>query len=128
MKVGRFGRITVEQARAVAKRLAGEVALNGDPAQERKVRRKTCTLDELLDAYIKEHLTKICSDQAVRSAKRVREQIKKGLGGKLVTDLATDDGLVAVQRFLSGFNTCSRVSAQTFVPTKLSLIRNKRKS
>jgi hypothetical protein len=54
--IGRFGALTVEQARDQARALRGRVAQGGDPAREVKQRREAPTVGDLLDAYVKKHL------------------------------------------------------------------------
>src|SRR5690348_10591297 len=43
--IGKYGRLTVEQAREAAKQRNGEVALGGDPVIERDTLRETPTLN-----------------------------------------------------------------------------------
>lgn len=53
MTLGRFGNLTVEQARTEAKRLTGDVAIGKDPVAEKKAKRaKTVTLQEAFDDYL----------------------------------------------------------------------------
>src|SRR5690242_13512758 len=78
LTIGRFGRLTVEQARAAAKHHNGIVALGGDPVMDRHVLRATKTLDQIFAEYISEHLEPNCSEQAVRSCKRVQRLLKGG--------------------------------------------------
>jgi integrase len=84
--IGKFGRLTVAQARAAAKLRSGQVALGFDPNAEKEERAKTHTLNEVLDRYIAEHLEREASVEAVRSCKRVKVLIG-GLGNKLVVDI-----------------------------------------
>jgi integrase len=87
LTIGRYGRVTVDQARDVAKRHNGVVALGGDPVADRKRNRAAKTIDELLRRYIKKHLIPNRSHDAVRSAKRVQRLISKGLGQEFCVDL-----------------------------------------
>jgi integrase len=87
LTIGRYGRLTVDQARDAAKQHNGRVALGGDPAAEKKRDREAKTLDEVFERYIDEHLIPNRSDQAVRSAKRVRRLIEKGMGADFVTEI-----------------------------------------
>src|SRR5256885_12078399 len=63
--IGKLGRFTLDQARDAAKRLNGKVALDGDPAADRKDVRAANTVDELFERYIAEHLQPNCSELAV---------------------------------------------------------------
>jgi integrase len=87
LTIGRYGRVTVDQAREAAKHHNGVLALGGDPVADRKRNRAAKTLDELLVLYIERHLIPNRSEDAVRSAKRVRRLIAEGLGKELCIDL-----------------------------------------
>lgn len=52
VKIGRFGVITVDQARDLAKIKLGEVAAGEDPAEEARRARKEMTVAELCDWYL----------------------------------------------------------------------------
>jgi hypothetical protein len=52
LTIGRYGRVTVDQAREAAKHHNGVIALGGDPVAERKQNRATKTLDEVFALYI----------------------------------------------------------------------------
>ena len=99
LTIGRYGRVTVDQAREVARHHNGVIALGGDPAADRKRDRTAKTLDEVFERYIADHLIPNRSDQAVRSAKRVRSLISKSLGKELAIDLKSSDVRAALQRY-----------------------------
>ncbi len=50
-KIGVHGPLTVEEARKEAKAVLGDVARGEDPQQERATRRKSLTIEELVDDY-----------------------------------------------------------------------------
>jgi len=53
MTLGRYGNLTVEQARTEAKRLTGDVAIGKDPIAEKKAKiSKSVTLQEAFDDYL----------------------------------------------------------------------------
>jgi hypothetical protein len=99
LTIGRYGRVTVDQAREAAKHHNGVIVLGGDPAADRKRDRTAKTLDEVFERYIADHLTPNRSDQAVRSAKRVQALIAKNLGKQLATELKPSDVRVALETF-----------------------------
>ena len=99
LTIGRYGRVTVDQAREAAKHHNGVIVLGGDPVADRKRDRTAKTLDEVFERYIADHLTPNRSDQAVRSAKRVRGLISKSLGKQLATELKPSDVRVALETF-----------------------------
>ena len=90
--------MTVDQAREAAKHHNGVIALGGDPVADRKRNRTAKTLDEVFERYIADHLTPNRSDEAVRSAKRVRGLISKSLGKELVIDLKSPDVRIALEK------------------------------
>lgn len=55
MSLGRYGPLTVEQARDLAKVKIGEIATGQDPADDRQVRRKSATFGELEHLYLERH-------------------------------------------------------------------------
>jgi integrase len=97
--IGRYGRVTVDQAREAAKHHNGVIALGGDPVMDRKRDRTAKTLDEVFVRYIADHLTPNRSDQAVRSAKRVQRLIAKSLGKQLASELKPSGVRVALEKF-----------------------------
>jgi integrase len=99
LTIGRYGQVTVDQAREAAKHYNGVIALGGDSVMDRKRDRTAKTLDEVFVRYIAEHLTPNRSDQAVRSAKRVQRFIAKSLGKQLASELKPSDVRVALEKF-----------------------------
>jgi len=55
MTLGRYGPLTVEQARDLAKQKIGEIAGGHDPADDRQARRKSATFGELEQLYLSRH-------------------------------------------------------------------------
>jgi|SRR6267154_1989060 integrase len=84
LKIGRYGRLTVDQARQAAKQHNGKVALGGDPVADKRRDRSAKTVDEVFAAYLDRHIVPNGSEHAERSVKRVRKMIKKSLGGKFI--------------------------------------------
>jgi len=87
LKIGRYGRLTVDQARDAAKKYNGVVALGGDPVTDKKRDRSAKTVDEVFGVYLEKHIIPNGSEHAIRSVKRVRVMIKKILGGVFIHDL-----------------------------------------
>jgi integrase len=84
LKIGRYGRLTVDQARQAAKQHNGKVVLGGDPVADKRRDRSAKTVDEVFAAYLDRHIVPNGSEHAERSVKRVRKMIKKSLGGKFI--------------------------------------------
>jgi len=55
MTLGRFGALTVDQARDLAKVKIGEIAQGNDPAEARKQRRQSATFGDLETLYLERH-------------------------------------------------------------------------
>jgi integrase len=91
LKIGRYGRLTVDQARQAAKQHNGKVALGGDPVADKRRDRSAKTVDEVFGAYLDRHISPNGSEHAERSVKRVRKLIKKSLGGKFIHALDSVD-------------------------------------
>jgi integrase len=60
MTIGRYGTLTLDQARKKAKRLLGDASLGGDPAQEKKEASTGPTIAELARRYMREHCAGRC--------------------------------------------------------------------
>lgn len=71
LTIGRYGRVTVDQAREAARHHNAVIALGGDPVADRKRNRTARTLDEVFERYIADHLISNRSDQARRKKARV---------------------------------------------------------
>lgn len=99
LTIGRYGRITLDQARAAARRRFGDVALGDDPQAEKKRLRAMKTFGEVFDAYLKEHLEANRSEHAVRSGKRVKRLIEKTLARQLVVDMTDVEVRSALQPY-----------------------------
>src|SRR3981081_3122136 len=77
LTIGRYGRITVDQARDAAKQHNGKIVLGGDPVAEKKRDRSGKTVDEVLEKYTQDHLIPNRSEHAARSIRRVRRMVKR---------------------------------------------------
>lgn len=54
MTIGRYGKLTAEQARTEAKKILGKIASGGDPVADKKqARAKSVTLKEVFEEYLK---------------------------------------------------------------------------
>jgi len=53
--LGRYGDLTLEQARNMAQKLGGEIAIGGDPAQAKLDRRTEATFGDLETTYVERH-------------------------------------------------------------------------
>ncbi len=100
MKIGTHGPITVEEARRAAKIILGGVAAGEDPQEEKVTRRKSITVAELCDDYLKATEKGLIFGKGGKPKKastldtdrgRIERHIKPLLGRKLVIDLSRAD-------------------------------------
>ncbi len=105
IKIGTHGALTVEEARREAKGILGDVARGEDPQEDRQTRRKSLTIADLCDDYLKAADKGLILGKGGRPKKastlatdkgRVERHIKPLLGKKLVIDLTPPD----VARFI----------------------------
>ena len=105
VKIGTHGALTVEEARKEAKGILGDVARGEDPQEDRMTRRKSLTVAELCDDYLKAAEQGLVLGKKGRGKKpstlatdagRIERHIKPLLGRKLVIDVQQSD----VSRFL----------------------------
>jgi integrase len=94
LAIGLHGKITVEQARTIAKKRAGEVADNRDPVGERETARAEATkartaavntVDAILDAFVKRHASKLRSADQVEHA--FDSYVRPEIGSKSIYDV-----------------------------------------
>lgn len=105
VKIGTHGALTVEEARKEAKGILGDVARGEDPQEDRMTRRKSLTVAELCDDYLKAAEQGLVLGKKGRGKKpstlatdagRIERHIKPLLGRKLVIDVQQSD----ISRFL----------------------------
>src|SRR5579859_5236581 len=113
LALGTHGNITPDEARALAKKRAGEVADDRDPMAEREVARsqETNTVNHVLDAFVERHLATKRTGEHV--AKALDRCVRPRIGGKsiyaltrrdiaeLLDKIETDNGAVMADRTLA---------------------------
>lgn len=105
VSIGRFGNLTVEEARKEAKKVLGRIAVGEDPAAHRNAKRKEMKIAALVDLYEEEG----CYIQrGVRQGEpmkpltkqytigRLRHHVVRLLGHKRITELTAGD----IERFV----------------------------
>jgi integrase len=65
LTLGRYGAMTVEQARAAALNALARIRLGSDPQAEKASRRAALSVSGLIDAFIKDHVSKLKPKTAV---------------------------------------------------------------
>lgn len=105
LALGLHGHLTVEEARKLAKIRLGEVAKGADPSEERHRQRKSATVAQLCDDYLKACEKGLILGKRKQPKKastvvidrgRIERHIKPLLGNLRVIDLKRDD----VERFM----------------------------
>ena len=100
LTLGKFGVLTPDEARRIAKAKLGEVAKGGDPAEERSQNRKMMTISQLCIAYLMAADKGLILGKAGRPKKastlyvdrgRIARHILPLLGSKTVNKLETPD-------------------------------------
>ena len=97
VKIGRYGSVTVDEARKEAKRILGAAATGNDPAAERKSARSELTIRELVELYEREGTSHLKPLTAKYTLGRIRNHIVPLLGSLKVSDLRIAD----IKRFVS---------------------------
>ncbi len=96
MNIGRFGTVTVEQARCEAKRELGQVAQGKDPVKERTAARRALTVKELCDLYLDQGVGHKKASTLATDRGRIRRHIVPLLGNRQITNVSTVD----VEKFM----------------------------
>ncbi|MCP3397792.1 MULTISPECIES: site-specific integrase [unclassified Bradyrhizobium] len=92
MVIGTPSTLSPEKAREAAERLLAEVKLGGDPAAERAKARRADTVNDILDAYIREHATPHLKASSTDLLKIYFDKhIRPAIGHKKSTTIAKGD-------------------------------------
>lgn len=106
MSIGSFGKLTVDEARKMARITLGDTLRGEDPLLERKTRRGSLTVSQLCDDYLKAARQGLIIGRSGKAKKsstletdagRIERHIKPLLGKKLVIDLERSD----IAKFIS---------------------------
>jgi integrase len=91
MGIGLHGAVTVDEARNLAKRYAGQVASHGDPAAELKTRtaRSENTVDYVLDKFIEIYVPRLRS--AAEITRALGKYVRPAIGSSVIYDLDRAD-------------------------------------
>lgn len=91
LTLGRYGTLTVEEARALAKRALGGVAKGEDPAGERQKQRRASSLRELVDRYVESLEGKKKPTTAAEYARILKVYVVPALGSRKVAEISPGD-------------------------------------
>lgn len=92
VSLGRHGKITVDEARRLAKDVMGQVAMGENPAEEIAVERRAPTVAALCDRFFKEHAEERCKLSTQKEYRRALDLfIKPEIGSFKVIDVERKD-------------------------------------
>jgi integrase len=80
LKLGRFGSLTVDEAREKAKRAHARVELGVDPAAEKAEQRAAVTISGLINAFIAEHVETKCKEGTAEAHRVALEKLRAAYG------------------------------------------------
>jgi len=107
MTIGRYGKLTTEEARNEAKKILGNIALGGDPVAERKqARAKSVTLKEVFADYLKAR--KNLKPSTIYDYERVMKESFADWANKPLLDISKD--LIAKRHSKLGENSKARAN------------------
>jgi integrase len=90
--IGRFGALTVEQARAEAKKILGKVAQGEDPFAEKQATRSEPTLAHVAERFLEEHVRPKLKPSTARCyEEHLRAKIFPKLGRKKISAITRAD-------------------------------------
>lgn len=115
--IGRFGVVTTEEARTLAKHVLADVIKGGDPAAKRLENRRAINVRQLCDAYLASAEKGVILGKGGRPKKastlyvdrgRIKRHILPLLGNRAVKDLTTPD-IVRFMRSVAAGNTAANI-------------------
>lgn len=90
--IGRHGVLTAEEARKEARKLMGEVAKGGNPAEDRRCRRQAPTVASLCDRFLDEYAAHHCKPSTAKGYEIViRRCVRSKLGSRKIVDVTRAD-------------------------------------
>ncbi len=92
LSIGALSKLTLDEARKEAKRLLGQAATNHDPAEERRLLRKSETMKQLGEVYLKDHCAGRCKPTTMAAHEwLLKKYINPKLGHRKLLDLRPAD-------------------------------------
>lgn len=110
--IGTHGAITVDQARAVARKWLAEARLGGDPGAARRAERDAPTMARMFERYLEEHArphkkaSSVAGDEAM-----IARHLAPALGAKRAKDVTRDDVATLHRRLASTPYVANRLLA-----------------
>lgn len=92
LTLGKFGVLSVSEARDLARRKLGEAAAGDDPARAREQRRDEITINALADRFMREHCARRCKPSTRRAYEWIlKKLIRPAIGSRRLSDLHRSD-------------------------------------
>ncbi len=91
MTIGRVGTLTPEEGRRLARDKLAEVQKGADPSAERQQIRRSITISELCDLYLKDAEGKIKASTMAMDRSRIERHVKPLIGNRTVASLTPAD-------------------------------------
>lgn len=91
LTIGTFGGLTVDQARALARKALGAVANGEDPAGDKQAKRREITLGEIIDVYMAEGTDHIKDRNRRYTYARLKHRALPFLGRKKISEVRVAD-------------------------------------
>jgi len=90
-KIGRYGKLTPDEARDEAVNILAQVELGQDPQAERVAARETLTVSELCDLYLEEGVATKKASTLELDKIRIKRHIKPQIGTRKITEIGAGD-------------------------------------
>jgi integrase len=100
LALGRHGILTPEQARETARQRLAEAKRGSDPSADRHAVRKSCTVDQLCERYLREHAEPHKKASSVAEDRRLIKRRVRPTLGKMKADAITQDDVMRVHHSL----------------------------
>lgn len=109
MVIGKVGVLTTEQARALAREKLVEALKGKDPASEKQQVRKSITISELADEYLKDAQARLKPVSYSSNESNIRIHIKPLIGSRAASSLTTADVMRLQNDIIAGKTAKHRI-------------------
>lgn len=101
VSIGKYGVLTLSQAKDQAKKLLGQVAAGEDPAEERNKLRSGLSISKLADRYMNDHCRHHCKESTIAAHNWLLKKFIRPLyGSRSIYDISQND-IIALKNKLS---------------------------
>lgn len=90
--LGSYGKLTLDQARKMARKKFGEIIDGGDPLGDKEKANKEITVEDFCDIYMKGHAKKLKKEKSWKEdERRINAHIKPAWGKRKLNSITTSD-------------------------------------